>query len=91
MGYRIDYQPYGHSKYTKKRRISVLMAILTVGIILVILGNVYPGSRAFLLEIIFPGDAALTTASINNMVAEMKAGTSFADAVRLFCRQVFFG
>lgn len=92
MGYRIDYQPGGQYKRMRKRRTSVLITVAAMCALLVILACVYPGNvRILLLELIFPGDAALTIASFDNLVEEMKTGTSFADAFRLFCRQVISG
>ncbi len=90
MGYRIDYQSVGKAKKQKKRHHPVLIVsfcLLTV----LLLNTVLKDQRALLLKIIFPGDAAITVSSLENMLAQLKAGAPFQDALLVFCRQVIAG
>lgn len=90
MGYRIDYQSVGKAKKQKKRHLPVLIVsfcLLTV----LLLNTVLKDQRALLLKIIFPGDAAVTVASLENMLTQLKAGAPFQDALLVFCRQVIAG
>ena len=90
MGYRIDYQSVGKAKKQKKRHHPALMLAFCLLTIL-LLNTVLKDQRALLLKIIFPGDAAVTVASLENMLTQMKAGAPFQDALLVFCRQVIAG
>ena len=90
MGYRIDYQSVGKAKKQKKRHHPALM--LAFCLLTILLLNTYlKDQRALLLKIIFPGDAAVTVASLENMLTQLKAGAPFQDALLVFCRQVIAG
>ena len=90
MGYRIDYQSVAGPKKTAKRRRTIL--ILSACLLAVLLlSTVLKDQRAMLLRIIFPGDAAVTAASLDNMLAQLKAGAPFQDALIVFCQQVIAG
>lgn len=90
MGYRIDYQPVAKLKMTEKRRHPFPM--LSVCLLAVLLLNtVLKDQRTMLLRILFPGDAAVTMASLDKMLAQLKAGTPFQDALLVFCQQVIAG
>ena len=90
MGYRIDYQSVGKAKKQKKRHHPALMLAFCLLTIL-LLNTVLKDQRALLLKIIFPGDAAVTVASLENMLTQLKAGAPFQDALLIFCRQVIAG
>ena len=90
MGYRIDYQSVGKAKKQKKWHHSVLTVSLCLLTVL-LLNTVLKDQRALLLKIIFPGDAAVTVASLENMLTQLKAGAPFQDALLVFCRQVIAG
>ncbi|MDY4507335.1 MAG: hypothetical protein SPD95_01215 [Candidatus Faecousia sp.] len=90
MGYRIDYQSVAESRKTKKRHHPLLIFSACLLAVL-LLNTVLKEERALLRKIIFPGDAAVTVASLDNMLIQMKAGASFLDAFRNFCRQVIAG
>lgn len=90
MGYRIDYPSVFREKKTKKGRYPIL--IFSACLITVLLFNtVLKDQRALLLKIIFPGDAAVTAASLDNMLSQLKAGTPLEDALLAFCQQVIAG
>ena len=90
MGYRIDYQSVGKAKKQKKRHHPVLIVSFCLLAVL-LLNTVLKDQRALLLKIIFPGDAAITVSSLENMLAQLKAGAPFQDALLVFCRQVIAG
>ena len=90
MGYRIDYQSVGKAKKQKKRHHPALMLAFCLVTIL-LLNTFLKDQRALLLKIIFPGDAAVTVASLENMLTQLKAGAPFQDALLVFCRQVIAG
>ena len=90
MGYRIDYQSVGKAKKQKKRHHPALMLAFCL-ITILLLNTVLKDQRALLLKIIFPGDAAVTVASLENMLTQLKAGAPFQDALLVFCRQVIAG
>ena len=90
MGYRIDYQSVGKAKKPLKRHHPFL--IFSVFLLAVLLFNtVLKDQRALLLKIIFPGDVTVTMASLENMIAQLKAGVPFAGALQAFCQQVIAG
>lgn len=90
MGYRIDYQSVGKAKKQKKWHHPVLTVSLCL-ITVLLLNTVLKDQRALLLKIIFPGDAALTMASAEYMLAQLKAGAPFTEALQTFCQQVIAG
>ena len=90
MGYRIEYQSVSKPDKTKKRNHPFLIFALCA-LAIQLLNTVLKEERALLLKIIFPGDAAVTVASLDNMLIQMKVGVSFLDAFRNFCRQVIAG
>lgn len=90
MGYRIDYQTVAGRKKKGKRQYPFL--ILTAFLLAALLFNtVLKDQRAMLLRILFPGDVAVTVASFDNMLVQLKAGMAFGDAFLFFCRQVLAG
>ena len=90
MGYRIDYQSVGKAKKPSKRHPPCLLysGSLLAGLLF---NTVLKYQRALLLKIIFPGDVTVTMASLENMIAQLKAGVPFAGAVQAFCQQVIAG
>ena len=90
MGYRIDYQSVTESRKAKKRN-HPLLILFICALAVLLLNTVLKEERALLRKIIFPGDAAVTVASLDNMLIQMKAGAPFLDAFRNFCRQVIAG
>lgn len=90
MGYRIDYQSVRNAQKPNKRHHSFLIFSLCLSAVL-LFNTVLKDRRAFLLKIIFPGDAIVTVASLDNMLTQLKAGTPFQDALLAFCQQVIAG
>ena len=90
MGYRIDYQAVAMHQKRAKRHHPFLMLFLCLLAVLM-LNTVLKDQRAMLLKIFFPGDAAVTMASLDNMLTQLKAGAPFQEAVLVFCRQVIAG
>lgn len=90
MGYRIDYPSVVKPNRTAKRHHPIL--ILSVFLLAVLLFNtVLRDLRAMLLKIVFPGDVAVTAASLDNMLTQLKAGAPLRDALIVFCQQVIAG
>ena len=90
MGYRIDYQTVAKPKKTAKRQHPIL--ILSCCLLAALLFNTtLKDQRAMLLRILFPGDVAVTAASFDNMLLQLKAGAPLQDALLIFCRQVIAG
>ena len=90
MGYRIDYPSVARFKRTATRH--HLTLVLTVFLFAVLLFNtILREQRAMLLKMIFPGDVAVTMASLENMLTQLKAGAPFQDALLVFCQQVIGG
>ena len=90
MGYRIDYQSVAESGKTKQRHHPFLIFALCALAIL-LLNSILKEERSLLLNTLFPGDAAVTVASLDHMLMQMKTGTPFPEAFRIFCRQVIAG
>lgn len=90
MGYRIDYQSVATPPKQRKRSLpflifsGCLLAALLFSIVL-------KDERTILLRILFPGDVAVTMASLDNMLTQMKDGMPFVDAFQNFCTQVILG
>ena len=90
MAYRIDYQSVSKAKKPKKRCYPIL--ILSACLLAVLLFNtVLKDQRAMLLRILFPGDPAVTIASLDNMLTQLKDGAPFQEALLVFCQQVIAG
>lgn len=90
MGYRIDYPSVARPKKTAKRHHPTL--ILSACLLAVLLlGAILKDHRAMLLKIIFPGDVTVTMSSLDHMLAQLKAGAPFQDALIVFCQQVIAG
>ena len=90
MGYRIDYQSVAKTGKPAKRHHPILLVSFCL-LAAVLFNTVFRDQRAFLLRIIFPGDAAVAMASLENMLAQLKAGVPFAGALQAFCQQVIAG
>ena len=90
MGYRIDYKTVVRERRPKKRHYPILLLSICLLAIL-LLNTVLKDQRALLLKVIFPGDAEVTMASLDNMLTQLKAGAPFQDAFLCFCQQVIAG
>lgn len=90
VGYRIGYQSVSKGKKTEKRH--GFLWFSSICLLAVVLFNTFlKDQRSMLLKLIFPGDAAVTMASLENMLTQLKAGAPFQDALLVFCRQVIAG
>lgn len=90
MGYRIDYQSVSKIGKTERRHHPFLLASFCL-LVAVLFSTVFRDQREFLLKIIFPGDAAVAMASLENMLAQLRAGVPFDSALQAFCQQVIAG
>lgn len=84
MSYRIVYNRRFNRKfpvrslYAQKRKQKIYIAILVGAFLLSLTSS---RVRAFLL----PGDGEVTQAAISNMIADIRDGEKFSDAVTTFC------
>ena len=90
MGYRIDYQSVTKDRKPAKRHHPFLIFSLCL-LAALLVNTVFENQREFLLKVIFPGDAAVTMASLNNMLDQLRAGAPFNAALQTFCQQVIAG
>lgn len=90
MGYRIE---YGASE-TRKRRIPKVkpsvpvMAAGFFALFLLMTVLFWPEGKAVLLDLILPGDGAVTAGALQGLVSDLRAGESVGDAVTVFCREI---
>lgn len=92
MGYRIAYEPGRRIKRTEKRRnplIIPLIVLLTAALALISL--CWPEGKQFLLSVLFPSDAAVTVAALENMAQKLGEGVPLSETFRQFCLQVVAG
>ncbi len=85
MGYRIEYEPELNKKYPKKSQLRPLhIAVVCIAVIgLVVLLSSGENRLQILMT---PDDAA----AFNNMVDNVRAGTSIQEAITAFCREILY-
>ena len=89
MGYKIRYDAFmpkaGIYKYNQRKK-RIVKFIIT-GIF--VFGLLVPAYRnGFLKELLIPGNSAVTQQAIENMVVNIKEGTTIQDAIVAFCEEV---
>lgn len=92
MGYRIAYEPGRRIKRTEKRRnpfLFPLIVFLTAALALISL--CWPEGKQFVLSALFPGDAAVTVAALEDMAQKLGEGVPLSETFRQFCLQVLAG
>lgn len=89
MGYRVEYQSGKQVRETKKHRscIPVLTAVSLL-VFLLLVNAFWPRGAEVLQELLFPGDAAVTAAALEEFAMELRAGEELPDALATFCRTV---
>lgn len=88
MSYRIVYGP---DRQKPKQRIDFRRHIpMFVGIMALCLAVLlhFTGAAAGFKQFLLPGDAAVTEAALEAMIAEIQSGESFTDAVTAFCVEI---
>lgn len=92
MGYRIDYQPVRKIRGAEKRR-SRRAALTGVFFLLFLFGVqiLWQEGGQVLRGLLFPGDAAVTAAAMEDLVQQLGAGVRVGEALELFCRRIMEG
>ena len=89
MGYKIRYDSFGPKscvrKYQNVKKKTMKLVFLVVLSLLLLLPAYKSG---VLKELLIPGDTAVTEQAAENLVANLKDGLAFKDAVVVFCSEI---
>lgn len=88
MGYVIDYGCGTGVKATIKKKgrlMPVIAGVLCLALTILLL---IPGVRTSLLDIILPGDGAVTAKALQNLASNLQAGEGWTDSVTVFCHEI---
>ena len=89
MGYRVDYQPVKKVRLAEKRHSRVLaLTGLCLLLFFLLVNSLWPQGAQTLREILIPGDAAVTTAALEDFAQELGAGETLRSALETFCRRI---
>lgn len=88
MGYRIAYENIGKRRDKPKRSWRSVMAVSCVAALLTGAITIKSVGLKWVQEILIPGDPAVTAAALEEMVSDLRQGTSFVDAVTAFCQEI---
>lgn len=92
MAYRIQYDQ-GSQKYEIRKQGIRWPAVIAgcVLLLLIFTWQFWPEGKAFIQELVFPGDVEATGQALEIMVVDLKSGAPLSDAVSAFCREVIYG
>lgn len=92
MGYRIEYgtgdatvKPVRRKWWNAK---SVLISAVSVVLAITL---TIPVGREWVRQLLLPGDVEVTSAAMNGLLKDLKAGEDIGIAVEAFCHQIIFG
>ena len=88
MGYRIAYENIGKKRDKEKRSWPSIITVLCVGLLLTGAITIKSVGLKWVQEVLVPGDPEVTAAALESMVADLRQGTSLADAVTAFCQEI---
>lgn len=89
MGYRVEYQPIKKVRNAEKRKAGLPALVgMCLLLFLILVNSVWPRGSEVLQRLIFPGDAAVTAAALEELATELHAGEELLSAVETFCRKV---
>ena len=89
MGYRVEYQPVKKVRGAEKRTVWVpALTGLFLLLFLLLVNSTWPRGAEVLQGLIFPGDASVTAAALEELTVELRAGEELASAFETFCRTV---
>lgn len=92
LGYRIDYQSTKKVRGMEKRTAPApALAALGLLLFLLLVSTLWPAAGEPLRALVFPGEAAVTVAALEELSADLKAGENMQTALEGFCRQVMDG
>lgn len=92
MAYKIQYgvNNSGQFKRTTSKKSSSKRLIIVLLLLTLLLTALFTDAHRMLIDILIPGDNAVTIRAVNIFAEEMKAGESFYDAIASFCSEVLF-
>ncbi len=92
MGYRIEYDPVKKVRGMEKR-VSGKAALTALCFLLfcILVCTFWPEGAQILRELVFSGDPAVTTAALEELTVELRAGLNVADSLRNFCLAILEG
>jgi hypothetical protein len=82
MGYRIVYGKQ-EKKIISLRKVGLAVAAIVMSAMLL-----WPSSRNVIQEVILPGDADVTAAALQHLVAGLGDGQNLGEAVTAFCQEI---
>lgn len=89
MGYRVDYQPIKKVRGAEKMRSRVpFFTALCLLLFLLLVNSAWPRGAEVLRGLIFPGDAAVTAAALEDFTVELRSGQPLSGAFESFCRKI---
>lgn len=88
MGYRIEYKNIGKRPDKQRRSWASIIAVTCVAALLTGAITIKTVGLKWVQEFLIPGDPAITAAALEEMVADLRQGTSLADAVTAFCQEI---
>lgn len=89
MAYRITYLPVKKVRGMEKRtaRAPALGTIFFL-LFLLLVHSAWPRGREVMQRLIFPGDAAVTAAALEELTGALKSGERLSEALEGFCSSV---
>ncbi len=90
MSYQIDYTSGGAKvhDFPPKRRNGRAIGIAILLAFLFFLHSLFPTALDVIRDFLIPGDAAVTAAAFDSLVASVQSGESCAQAFTAFCREI---
>lgn len=88
MSYRVDYNPEMKNRYpsfVKIRRKTPIRPLLISIVLIVACYGIY---RSGILQLLIPGEPAVTTAAFTGMVDNIEAGKTVRQAFLDFCKEI---
>lgn len=89
MGYKISYEPIRKLRgaQTRRSRIGALVGIFFL-LFLLMVNLFWAEGKDVLRDLVMPGDAAVTTAALNQLSVNLKQGLPVQESVEEFCRAI---
>lgn len=91
MGYSVEYNPELRKTYPMKKEKLPSIPVKPIMITAAVLVGLFAGHKLGVLQLLIPGDSAVTTGAFSTMVDDVKAGQTVSDAVFSFFRNVITG
>lgn len=86
MSYTIQYGPEFKKRYPTKREKKRSSTMIVVGIVLLMVA--YIAVRTNIINILIPGNEAVTAAALSGLVESVESGNSVKMAMLNFCREI---